>query len=304
MKAAPAPNTMSASSWPPSTVLVSASTMMSGQSSRAVAMAETPKRFSTGVPISMMSANAFICGSRARCSGLSKAICRSKAVLSVQSGPVMASRTLSGVKPASLRPQRRGKTRHHARSTTAKVGQRVEDGENARSPDRARPFERKCRIRSLHSFGRASTPHMMGRRVVSNDPSACILEGKTARHLRPTSPSRDPIPIVATPERLRLPGVRSVARRGRSRARSAFARVRPTGDASRPGTWRDASGSRLRLALDAICLRCRIDADQNTVAVGRPSAIAPAYRACGPACSGWKRAPWMSRKRRSSPVAR
>ena len=42
--------------------------------------------FSTGVPISMMSANAFICGSRARCSGLSKAICRSKAVLSVQSG--------------------------------------------------------------------------------------------------------------------------------------------------------------------------------------------------------------------------
>ena len=50
--AAPAPNTMSASSCPPSTVLVSAKTSVSEQSSRAVVIVPTPNRFSNGVPIS------------------------------------------------------------------------------------------------------------------------------------------------------------------------------------------------------------------------------------------------------------
>ena len=43
---------------------------------------------------------------------------------------------------------------------------------------------------------------------------------------------------------------------------------------------------------------------QKIFAVGRPSAVAPAYSACGPAWSGWKRAPWMSRKQRSRPLLR
>ena len=53
---APAPNTISASRSPPSTVLVSARIGMSGQSSRAVAIAPMPKRLRSGVPISTMSA--------------------------------------------------------------------------------------------------------------------------------------------------------------------------------------------------------------------------------------------------------
>ena len=56
MNAAPAPNTISASSWPPSTVLLSASTGVSGHSSRAVVIVAMPKRLSSGVPISTISA--------------------------------------------------------------------------------------------------------------------------------------------------------------------------------------------------------------------------------------------------------
>ena len=108
MSRAPAPSTISASRSPASTVLVSARTGVSGQSSRAVAIAPIPKRLRSGVPISMMSAIPRTCAITPKLSALSIATCSNTGRLSSIGGSVAA-----GINPDEIRSGKELEARPH-----------------------------------------------------------------------------------------------------------------------------------------------------------------------------------------------